>query len=94
MKKQEKIDLIASCIGTSKIIRTYFKYDENYWYYYPNAANERFMLGQCQRRNELTQNRRSKMTEIAGRLSAEFLTAGSPERRTDCAGADAVFQAV
>lgn len=46
MKKQEKIDIIASCIGTSKIIRTYFKYDENYWYYYPNAANERFMLGQ------------------------------------------------
>ena len=46
MKKQEKIDLIASCIGTSKIVRTYFRYDENYWYYYPNVVNERFILGQ------------------------------------------------
>lgn len=46
MKKQEKIDLITSCINTSKILRTYFKYDENYWYYYPNAVNEHFILGQ------------------------------------------------
>ena len=40
------IDLIASCIGTPKIVRTWFRYDENYWYYYPNAINERFILGQ------------------------------------------------
>ena len=46
MKKQEKIDLISSCIGTDKILRTYFKYDENYWYYYPNAVSEHLILGQ------------------------------------------------
>ena len=40
------ISLIFSSIGTTKIMRMYFKYDEDYWYYYPNAVNERFVLGQ------------------------------------------------
>ena len=40
------IDLIGSCINTTRIVRTYFRYDENYWYYYPHAINERFLLGQ------------------------------------------------
>ena len=46
MKKTEMINLISSSIGTTKIMRMYFKYDEDYWYYYPNAVNERFVLGQ------------------------------------------------
>ena len=46
MKKQKKIDLIASGIGNEQLVRMYFKYDENYWYFYPNAVSERLMLGQ------------------------------------------------
>ena len=46
MKKQDKINLIASSIGSKQIVRMYFKYDENYWYFYPNAVSERLMLGQ------------------------------------------------
>ena len=46
MKKQDKIDLIASGIGNEQLVRMYFKYDENYWYFYPNAVSERLMLGQ------------------------------------------------
>ena len=46
MKKQEKIDLIAAGIAKKQIVRVYYKYDDNYWYFYPNAVNERFMLGQ------------------------------------------------
>ena len=46
MKKQEITDLLADCTNTCKIVRTYFKYDDNYWYFYLNAANERFLLGQ------------------------------------------------
>lgn len=45
MKKQEKVDLISSCIGTEQFVRLYFKYDENYWYYYPLKVNEKFVLG-------------------------------------------------
>ncbi len=46
MKKQEKIDLIASSIGNGQIVRMYYKYDENYWYFYPHAVNEHLWLGQ------------------------------------------------
>lgn len=46
MKKQEKIDLIKSTIGQAQIVRFYFKYDQYYHYYYPNAVNEKFILGQ------------------------------------------------
>lgn len=45
MKKQEKIDLIKKGIDEKLICRCYFTYDENY-YYYPNAVNDKFILGQ------------------------------------------------
>ena len=46
MKKQDKLDMIQSAIETPKLCRCYFTYDENYFYYYPNAVNEKFLLGQ------------------------------------------------
>ena len=46
MKKQEKIDIIKHGISQKEICRCYFTYDENYFYYYPNAVNEKFILGQ------------------------------------------------
>ena len=46
MKKQEKIDLIAMGIRKAQLLRMYFRYDENYYYYYPNAVNERLILAQ------------------------------------------------
>lgn len=46
MKKQDKIDLIQKGIDETLICRCYFTYDENYWYYYPHAVNDKFMLGQ------------------------------------------------
>jgi len=46
MKKQEKLDLIRFAIETPQLCRCYFTYDDNYYYYYPNAVNEKFLLGQ------------------------------------------------
>ena len=46
MKKQEKINLIQRAIQETVICRCYFVYDQNYFYYYPNAVNEKFFLGQ------------------------------------------------
>ena len=46
MKRQEKIDIIEKAIKNTEICRCYFSYDENYFYYYPNAVNEKFILGQ------------------------------------------------
>ena len=46
MKRQEKLDLIQSAIETPQLCRCYFTYDDNYYYYYPNAVNEKFLLGQ------------------------------------------------
>ncbi len=46
MRKQEKIDLIMQGIENQEICRCYFTYDENYFYYFPNAVNNRFLLGQ------------------------------------------------
>ena len=46
MKKQEKIDLIKKGIDEKLICRCHFTYDENYYYYYPNAVNDKFILGQ------------------------------------------------
>ena len=46
MKKQEKLDLIQSGIDERLICRFYFTYDRNYFYYYPLAVNEKFVLGQ------------------------------------------------
>ena len=46
MKKQEKIDLIQKSVDEIEICRCYFIYDPNYYYYCPNAVNEKFILGQ------------------------------------------------
>ena len=46
MKKQEKIDLIQKSIAEKEICRCYFSYDPGYFYCYPNAVNDRFILGQ------------------------------------------------
>ena len=45
MKKQEKIDLIQQGIDETALCRCYFVYDENYYYYYPYAVNNTFLLG-------------------------------------------------
>lgn len=46
MKRQDKLDMIQSAIETPKLCRCYFTYDENYYYFYPSAVNEKFFLGQ------------------------------------------------
>ena len=46
MKKQEKIDLIEKSIAEKEICRCFFSYDPGYIYCYPNAVNDRFILGQ------------------------------------------------
>lgn len=46
MRKQEKIDVIRKAVDETLLCRCYFTYDDNYYYYYPNAVNDRFMLGQ------------------------------------------------
>lgn len=46
MKKQEKLDLIQSAIEKPQLCRCKFSYDDNCSYYYPNAVNEKFLLGQ------------------------------------------------
>ena len=46
MTRQEKTHLIESCIGKKQLVRMFFKYEKPYWYYYPNAVNDQFILGQ------------------------------------------------
>lgn len=46
MTKQDKLDLIRCAIETPQLCRCYFTYDDNYYYYYPNTVNEKFLLGQ------------------------------------------------
>ena len=46
MKKQEKLDIIRRGIAETDICRCYFTYDKNHYYYYPNAVNDKFLLGQ------------------------------------------------
>ena len=46
MKKQEKIDVIQQGIREKEICRCYFSYESAYFYCYPNAVNDRFILGQ------------------------------------------------
>ena len=46
MKKQEKLDLIQKGIEETVICRCYFTYAQNYFYYYPHAVNDTFILGQ------------------------------------------------
>ncbi|MBQ9081935.1 MAG: hypothetical protein IJY28_00360 [Clostridia bacterium] len=46
MKKQEKMDIIRRAMDEKVMCRCWFTYDPDYFYYYPNAVNEKFILGQ------------------------------------------------
>ena len=46
MKKQEKIDVIQQGIREKEMCRCYFSYDLSYFYCYPNAVNDKFILAQ------------------------------------------------
>lgn len=46
MKKQEKLDIIGQAILEPAICRCFFTYESGYRYYYPNAVNDKFFLGQ------------------------------------------------
>ncbi len=46
MTKNEKIEIINRAILKIELCRCYFKYDENCFYYYPNAVNDKFILAQ------------------------------------------------
>lgn len=46
MKKQDKLELLQNGIRQTALCRCWFSYDPNYFYYYPNAVNEKFILGQ------------------------------------------------
>lgn len=46
MKRQEKIDLIQQGIDEKEICRCYFSYEPSYFYCYPNAVNEKLIMGQ------------------------------------------------
>ncbi len=45
MKKQQKIDLIHKCIIESSLCRCYFTYEPSFFYSYPIAVNDKFILG-------------------------------------------------
>ncbi|MBO5129500.1 MAG: hypothetical protein J6B95_04040 [Oscillospiraceae bacterium] len=46
MKKQDKLNVIRQAIQRTEICRCWFTYDDNYYHYYPNAVNDKFLLGQ------------------------------------------------
>ena len=46
MTKQEKLKILVQGIESVEICRCYFTYDNNYFYYYINAVNDKFILGQ------------------------------------------------
>lgn len=46
MKKQEKINVLQQGITEQEICRCYFSYEPSFFYCYPNAANDKFILGQ------------------------------------------------
>ena len=72
MKKEDKLDLIKTAIENPQLCRCYFTYGDHYYYYYPNAVNEKFLLGQeendflldgyCIRRISQLKKSRSRMT--------------------------------
>lgn len=45
-EKQEKLDTIRRAILKTEICRCLFTYDDNYYYYYPNAVNDKFLQEQ------------------------------------------------
>ncbi len=45
MKKTEIKKLISESINSPQLCRVYFKYDENYFYYFPLKCNDKLFLG-------------------------------------------------
>lgn len=45
MKKSEIKEIISSAIKPADLCRVYFKYDENYYYYFPLQTSEKLFLG-------------------------------------------------
>lgn len=45
MKKSEIKELVSSAIKPPNLCRVYFKYDENYYYYFPLQTSEKLFLG-------------------------------------------------
>ncbi len=45
MKKSEMKEIISSAIKPRNLCRVYFKYDENYYYYFPVQTSEKLFLG-------------------------------------------------
>lgn len=45
MTKQEIKVIVSNCITPRIICRIFFKYDKNYWYYFPLKANDKLFLG-------------------------------------------------
>lgn len=45
MKKEEKIELLKSTIGTYQYCRCYFNYDPYYWYFYVLGVSDKLLFG-------------------------------------------------
>lgn len=45
MKKSEIKELVSSAIKPQNLCRVYFKYDENYYHYFPLQTSEKLFLG-------------------------------------------------
>lgn len=45
MKKSEMKELLRSSIEPQRLCRVYFKYDENYYYYFPFQTSDKLFLG-------------------------------------------------
>lgn len=48
MKKQDKLDVVQKAIAETGLCRFDFTYDANYFYYYPLALTDKFVLGQAE----------------------------------------------
>ena len=46
MKRGKKLSVLRECTENRHICRCIYKYNENYWHYYINDFNDRFVLGQ------------------------------------------------
>ena len=46
MTKEKKIELLTQSAAQAQIARVYFKYDSNYYYFYSNEVNGKFLLAQ------------------------------------------------
>ncbi len=45
MTKAEIKRIVNSCIELRNLCRVFFRYDANYWYYFPLISNDKLFLG-------------------------------------------------